>query len=213
LPGSVRAYMEPRFGVDFSQVHVHTGSAALQMNRAVGAQAFTHGSDIYFGAGHSPTNLELTAHELTHVVQQTGGVPLQTQKREEQGAPPGPELSVQRSCAACAEGRTPCPKCAANQEEIVQRQARQQEGEKKLIQAELSVSQPNDPSEPNARAFTTGQYISLGQGEYNPSSGAGQELLAHELTHVVQQDGEQLQWARTQAKEGAATGRRGKKGM
>ena len=44
----------------------------IQMNRDVGAQAFTHGSDIYFGAGSSPTNLELTAHELTHVVQQTG---------------------------------------------------------------------------------------------------------------------------------------------
>ena len=64
--------MEPRFGVNFSHVHVHTGSDARQMNQAVGAQAFTHGSDIYFGAGHGPTNLELTAHELTHVVQQTG---------------------------------------------------------------------------------------------------------------------------------------------
>ena len=74
LPDPVRAYMEPRFGVDFSQVRVHTGGDAIQMNRDVGAQAFTHGSDIYFGAGHSPTELGLTAHELTHVVQQTGGV-------------------------------------------------------------------------------------------------------------------------------------------
>ncbi|HBL62005.1 MAG TPA: hypothetical protein DDZ80_27435, partial [Cyanobacteria bacterium UBA8803] len=32
-----------------------------------------HGSDVYFGAGKSPGNNELTAHELTHVVQQTGG--------------------------------------------------------------------------------------------------------------------------------------------
>jgi len=95
LPDPVRVYMEPRFGVDFSHVHVHTGSDALQMNQAVGAQAFTHGSDIYFGAGHSPTDLELTAHELTHVVQQTGGVPLQTKKREEEVAPPGPEPSIQ----------------------------------------------------------------------------------------------------------------------
>ena len=102
LPDPVRAYMEPRFGVDFSQVRVHTGSDALQMNQAVGAQAFTHGSDIYFGAGSSPTNLELTAHELTHVVQQTGGGPFQTKKREDEGAPPGPEPSIQRICAACA---------------------------------------------------------------------------------------------------------------
>src|SRR5262249_38699406 len=87
LPDPVRAYMEPRFGTDFSTVRVHTGSDALQMNQAVGAQAFTHGSDIYFGAGHSPTNLELTAHELTHVVQQTGGIPLQTSRLEASSTP------------------------------------------------------------------------------------------------------------------------------
>ena len=74
LPDSVRTYMEPRFGTDFSHVRVHTSSDAVRMNRAVGAQAFTHGADIYFGEGRSPTNLELTAHELTHVVQQTGSV-------------------------------------------------------------------------------------------------------------------------------------------
>ena len=102
LPDHVRAYMEPRFGVDFSHVRVHTGSDAIQMNRDVGAQAFTHGSEIYFGEGHSPTNLELTAHELTHVVQQTGGVPLQTKRQEEEVPPPGPESSIQRICAACA---------------------------------------------------------------------------------------------------------------
>src|SRR5262249_40348171 len=76
VPDGVRTYMEPRFGVDFSQVRVHTGSDAIHMNRDVGAQAFTHGSDIYFGEGHCPSNLELTAHELTHVVQQTGGAAL-----------------------------------------------------------------------------------------------------------------------------------------
>ncbi|MBA4142858.1 MAG: DUF4157 domain-containing protein [Nitrosospira sp.] len=80
LPDPVRSYMEPRFGVDFSHVRVHTGSDAIKMNRDVGAQAFTHGSDVYFGAGSSPTNLELTAHELTHVVQQTGGMPLQPKR-------------------------------------------------------------------------------------------------------------------------------------
>jgi hypothetical protein len=87
LPAAVRTYMEPRFGIDFSQVRVHTGSDALQMNQAVGAQAFTHGSDVYFGEGHNPANLELTAHELTHVVQQTGEVPLQTKKQKQPVAP------------------------------------------------------------------------------------------------------------------------------
>jgi hypothetical protein len=70
LAPEVRAFMEPRFGADFSSVRVHTGGEAVQMNRELGAQAFAHGSDVYFGAGKSPGNNELTAHELTHVVQQ-----------------------------------------------------------------------------------------------------------------------------------------------
>lgn len=41
----------------------------------------------------------------------------------------------------------------------------------------------------NARAFTTGQDIFFRNGEYNPQSSGGREILAHELTHVVQQTG------------------------
>ena len=99
LPDPVRTYMEPRFGVDFSDVRVHTGSDALQMNQTVGAQAFTHGSDIYFGEGRSPGNLELTAHELTHVVQQTGATPLQKKKLDGTSSA-NTDPSLQRSCAA-----------------------------------------------------------------------------------------------------------------
>lgn len=40
-----------------------------------------------------------------------------------------------------------------------------------------------------ARAFTTGQDIFFRAGEFNPTSKDGQELLAHELTHAVQQGG------------------------
>ncbi len=39
----------------------------------------------------------------------------------------------------------------------------------------------------NARAFTTGADIFFGAGQYAPHSLAGQRLLAHELTHVIQQ--------------------------
>jgi hypothetical protein len=45
----------------------------------------------------------------------------------------------------------------------------------------------------HARAFTTGQDIFFRQGSYSPGSSSGRELLAHELTHVVQQRGSQLQ--------------------
>lgn len=39
----------------------------------------------------------------------------------------------------------------------------------------------------HARAFTAGRNIVFGQGEYRPSTASGERLLAHELTHVVQQ--------------------------
>ncbi|MDZ8257456.1 eCIS core domain-containing protein [Nostoc sp. ChiQUE01b] len=44
-----------------------------------------------------------------------------------------------------------------------------------------------------ARAFTTGQDVFFRQGEYSPETNAGKELLAHELTHVVQQNGSAVQ--------------------
>lgn len=76
LPGEVRAFMEPRFGADFSAVRLHTDGEAAVLNRELHAQAFTHGADIYMGEGFydpgSPSGKHLLAHELTHVVQQTG---------------------------------------------------------------------------------------------------------------------------------------------
>jgi hypothetical protein len=78
LPAVTREFMESRFGVDFGAVRLHGDSAAAQLNREVQAQAFTHGSDIYLGEGKSDLGSDqgkqLLAHELTHVVQQTGGV-------------------------------------------------------------------------------------------------------------------------------------------
>jgi hypothetical protein len=73
-----RAFFEPRFGADFGSVRIHTGGEASRLNRAVSAQAFTHGNDVYFGDGkYNPGSSEgkqLLAHELTHVVQQNGSL-------------------------------------------------------------------------------------------------------------------------------------------
>ena len=84
LSDDVRSFMEPRFGADLSQVRVHTGSDAVQMNKDLSAQAFTHKHDIFFGAGKSPGKNDLTAHELTHVVQQTGAVQAKGQDSDSQ---------------------------------------------------------------------------------------------------------------------------------
>ncbi|WBV50734.1 eCIS core domain-containing protein [Chryseobacterium gambrini] len=77
-------FMESRFGTDFSNVKIHTGSEAVQMSRELNAQAFAVGNDIYFNEGkYNPTSdsgKHLLAHELTHTVQQTGGVGRKVQR-------------------------------------------------------------------------------------------------------------------------------------
>lgn len=76
LGAQTREFMESRFGYDFSGVRIHTGSHAETMNRDIRSYAFTSGSDIYFNSGQyrpdTDSGKHLLAHELTHVVQQTG---------------------------------------------------------------------------------------------------------------------------------------------
>ena len=74
LPADLQTFMEARFGADLSAVRLHMDSDAGRLSRALSAQAFTHGADIYLGAEkHKPASAKgqrLLAHELTHVLQQ-----------------------------------------------------------------------------------------------------------------------------------------------
>jgi len=73
-----RRQMENSFGTDFSDVRVHTDNKAVQMSKALNAQAFTHKDDVYFNSGkydpHGTEGKKLLAHELTHTVQQGAAV-------------------------------------------------------------------------------------------------------------------------------------------
>jgi len=77
LDKTTRATMEERLGADFGDVRVHTDAKASRSAEAVGANAYTVGSDIVFRSGHfdpaSATGQRTLAHELTHVVQQKSG--------------------------------------------------------------------------------------------------------------------------------------------
>ncbi|HEX8557064.1 MAG TPA: DUF4157 domain-containing protein, partial [Pyrinomonadaceae bacterium] len=80
LDAEARAFFEPRFGLDFSQVRVHTDARAAESAREVGALAYTVGSDLVFGEGMYAPGTEagrrLLAHELTHVAQQQAAGPM-----------------------------------------------------------------------------------------------------------------------------------------
>jgi len=77
LDAATRSFMEARFGHDFGRVRVHAGARADASARAVDARAYTVGRDIVFAEGRyepgTDAGRRLLAHELTHVLQQTGG--------------------------------------------------------------------------------------------------------------------------------------------
>ncbi|MFY9553195.1 MAG: DUF4157 domain-containing protein [Blastocatellia bacterium] len=76
LDTTTRAFMEPRFGHDFSNVRVHTDARAAESAKAVNALAYSVGNNVVFGAGRfapsTQSGRRLLAHELTHTLQQKG---------------------------------------------------------------------------------------------------------------------------------------------
>lgn len=72
LDPATRVFMESRFGLDFSEVRIHADREAGSAAKALSAEAFTLGNDIFFGQGsYRPGASDpLLAHELVHVAQQ-----------------------------------------------------------------------------------------------------------------------------------------------
>ncbi len=77
---------------DFNGVRLHTDRRAAESAQAVGARAYTVGSHVVFGTGrfapHTGEGRSLLAHELTHVLQQTGGGSAVLQRQPDKGEEP-----------------------------------------------------------------------------------------------------------------------------
>ncbi|MDF1695266.1 MAG: DUF4157 domain-containing protein, partial [Saprospiraceae bacterium] len=104
MDAGTQSSMEQAFSNDFSNVKIHTGSYAQEMNQNLKARAFTNGNDIYFNSGeYNPGSKEgkhLLAHELTHTIQQKGAtdkVNKQAQPNAQQQCVPGSVLTRARS--------------------------------------------------------------------------------------------------------------------
>lgn len=78
LDRETRNFFEPRFGADLNHVRVHTDTYAAQTARSITAKAYAIGSNIVFGSGEyrpeSEAGRHLIAHELAHIIQQTGHI-------------------------------------------------------------------------------------------------------------------------------------------
>ncbi|HEV3197097.1 MAG TPA: DUF4157 domain-containing protein [Bryobacteraceae bacterium] len=111
-PGA-RSFFEPRFGRNFSDVRVHTGGQASESAKQVSALAYTVGRNIVFGAGQyapeSNAGRRLLAHELTHVVQQSGSRASDAPAVQRLG-----DLSQRPSPLPCPVPDTPATNVATN---------------------------------------------------------------------------------------------------
>jgi hypothetical protein len=118
LHPQTRAFFEQRFGHAFGDVRIHTDTKAAASARSVNALAYTVGRNIVFGAGqyapHSPAGRRLLAHELTHVVQQSGAAPRvgAAVQRKTEGAGAAPDdvidaILADLQAGAAADGAAP----------------------------------------------------------------------------------------------------------
>ena len=102
LDPQTRGFMEARLRSDFSRVRLHSGLTAEESARAVGAAAYTVGSNVVLGSGVSPSTSSgrrTLAHELVHVMQNGGS---QSLAALELGATNDPSEAEAESLASSA---------------------------------------------------------------------------------------------------------------
>ncbi|MDN7179625.1 DUF4157 domain-containing protein [Caballeronia sp. SEWSISQ10-4 2] len=117
LDETTRTTMEQQFKRDFSRVRVHADDHAADVARAVHANAFTYGANIFFGAARyrpqTARGRALLAHELTHVVQQAGAAARDEPVMEAPGS--AHEREARRMAAGLPTAITPAPRRLARQ--------------------------------------------------------------------------------------------------
>jgi len=154
MSDSVRQPMEQAFGADFSGVKIHTDSQSDQLNRSIQAKAFTTGKDVFFRQGTydpgSQGGQELLAHELTHVVQQTGGQVAPIQKKG-QPSKLSHQAPIVQAWSLFGESETPAQKAQKQQE-----WANVLENDKNAFAEQLSTEFTNKLKGELALAFVEG---------------------------------------------------------
>lgn len=109
MPTGLRIELEQAFGADLSRVRIHTDVTAQEAARGIRARAFTAGADIYFGTRawtpNSPEGRHRIAHEVTHVLQQSGRVARDGRMRAEPRAASGGGVQRQPDAGNAAATR------------------------------------------------------------------------------------------------------------
>lgn len=116
MDGPLRAEMETRLGADFSDVRLHTGTAAERSAAEIGARAYTAGSHVVLG--EPSLDKHTLAHELTHVIQQREG-PVEGTARADGLRVSDPSDRFERAAEANATRVMRAPTTATNEHDHV----------------------------------------------------------------------------------------------
>src|SRR5690554_4553728 len=156
LPDGVKSEMESGFGVDFTDVRIHTDTRAESMSNEIGAKAFTHKEDIYFNQGkfdpESKDGKLLLAHELTHTIQQGAIAPKKDDDKSttvsEAGEKSSSSKPVSSSSSSSAEytkseAKSPSPTKDPVEAEKTEEKAEGEEKEEEKPTPENAESDPN----------------------------------------------------------------------
>lgn len=174
LDTTSRAFMEPRFGHDFSQIPTYTSTAGVIQTKL----AINKPGDEYEREADRIADqvLAAPAHPavsgvIPHIQRFVGQAPAQTDT-----AP----ASVDRVLASVGRPLGP-----ALQQDMGQRFGH----DFSQVRIHTDEQAAESARAVNALAYTVGGNVVFGQGQYAPGTREGKRLLAHELTHVVQQSG------------------------
>ena len=173
-----RAFIEPRFGHDFSQIPLHSGSrAGIQAKLAVNTPG-----DIY------EQEADLVADQVLAVSSHPsiGGASLRIQRLSGQPDSHADAAPTSVNRVLASPGR-PLP--AVLRHEMEGRFGH----DFSRVRVHTGTAAEQSARDVRAHAYTVGRNIVFGVGEYAPGTREGTRLLAHELTHSIQQSGSEEQ--------------------
>ena len=171
---AIQASTEPRFSHDFSQIPVHSRSLAnVQAKLSVGSPG-----DVFEQEADRIANQVIAAPAHTTV----SNAPLHIQRFSGQSNGQKDEATASVDQVLASPGKPL---------ESVLRQDMEQRFGYDFSQVRVHSGRAAEQSarDVSARAYTVGQNIVFGANQFAPGSSEGQRLLAHELTHVIQQGG------------------------
>jgi len=162
LDAEARSDLGQALGHDFSDVRVHTDGEADSLNRAVEAEAFTTGTDIFFrGGAYNPGSADgrqLLAHELMHVVQQRGAPPsgeMRVSSPDDASERQASSVAEHLASAASASAGGAVAREEAPEEEELQTSpaiAREEMPEEEELQASPAIAREEMPEEEELQA-------------------------------------------------------------